>query len=225
MIDEKSASVSNADQRKMTLGIVGGGRGGLEMLKLLADSELVAVAYMVDQDPRAIGMVEAKARSIATHTDLVATMKRHRTDFIIEATGSAKVTEIITQNLTGETELISSKASLMLFTVLNESRKKANQTVFEEISTLSEEISQNAMAVQNALADITQVAFDLKVLAINAAIEAARAGDSGRAFSVVADAVKGTANEAREMVERVESVNNNNVLMSKKLEALLDKLH
>jgi hypothetical protein len=42
---------------------------------------------------------------------------------------------------------------------------------------------------------------------------------------VVADAVKGTANEARDMVERVESVNNNNVLMSKKLEALLDKLH
>ncbi len=217
--------MSNDNQQKMTLGIVGGGRGGLEMLKLLADSDLVEVAYVVDQDPRAVGMVDAKARGVATYTDLVVTLRRHRTDFIIEATGSAKVTEIITQNLTGETELISSKASLMLFNVLNESRKKANQTVFEEISTLSEEISQNAMAVQNALADITQVAFNLKVLAINAAIEAARAGDCGRAFSVVADAVKGTANEARDMVERVESVNNNNVLMSKKLEALLDKLH
>ena len=148
------------------------------MLKLLADSDLVGVAYMVDQDPSAVGMVEAKARGVATYTDLVATMRRHRADFIIEATGSAKVTEIITQNLPGETELISSKASLMLFTVLNESRKKANQTVFEEISTLSVEISQNAMAVQNALADITQVASNLKVLAINAAIEAARAGES-----------------------------------------------
>lgn len=109
--------MSNDNQQKMTLGIVGGGRGGLEMLKLLADSELVEVAYVVDQDLRAVGMVEAKARGIATHTDLVATMRRHRTDFIIEATGSAKVTEIITQNLPGETELISSKASLMLFTV------------------------------------------------------------------------------------------------------------
>ena len=211
--------------QKMTLGIVGGGHGGLEMLKLLADSALVEVAYMIDQDPKALGMVEAKSRGIATHTDLVATLRRHHTDFIIEATGSAKVTEIINQNLTGETELISSKASLMLFNVLNESRKKANQTVFEEISTLSEEISQNAMEVQDALTDITQVAFSLKVLAINAAIEAARAGESGRAFSVVADAVKGTSNEARDMVERVESVNNNNVLMSQKLELLLEKLH
>lgn len=216
--------MSDDNQQKMTLGIVGGGRGGLEMLKLLSGSYLVDVVFMVDQDSRAVGMVEAKARGVSIQTDLVATMKRYPTDFIIEATGSAKVYDIIKQNMQGETELISGKASLMLFNVLTESRKKANQAVSEEMSVLSEEISRNALSVKKALTDITQVAFNLKVLAINAAIEAGRAGERGRSFSVVADAVKETANEANDIVGRIESVNNINARMSKKLEGLLEKM-
>ena len=96
-------------------------------------------------------MVEAKARGVSIQTDLVATMRRFRTDFIAEATGSEKVAEIIKQNLTRDTELISSKASLMLYNVLTESRKKSNQTVFEEISGTSEEISQNTLSVKKPL--------------------------------------------------------------------------
>lgn len=216
--------MSDDHQQKMTVGIVGGGQGGLEMLKLLADSKLVEVVFIVDRDTDAVGMVEAKTRRITTKTDLISTMKRQRTDFIIEATGSGKVFEIIQQNLPSETELISSKASLMLFNVLTESRSNVNQIVSEEIGMLSEEISQNALSVKNTLADIKAVAFSLKVLAINATIEAARAGEKGSSFSVVADAVKETANEAQGMAARIEAVNNNNELMAEKLEKMLEKM-
>ncbi|WP_161629786.1 methyl-accepting chemotaxis protein [Desulfogranum japonicum] len=216
--------MSQNDQEKTTLAIIGGGRGGLEILKLLSGSDQVKIAFMVDQDLKAVGMVEAKARGIATKTDLVAALRHNQPDFIFEATGSEKVHQIIQEHLHPGTELISSKASLMLFNVLAENRKKANQAVFTEISTLSEEISQNANSVKNTLTDITNVASSLKVLSINAAIEAARAGDFGRSFSVVASAVKDTANEAQSMVDRIETVNNNNVQMSVKLEELLTRL-
>jgi hypothetical protein len=217
--------MANESGTKLTLGIVGGGRGGLEMLKIFSGSNMVKVVYMVDRDTAAIGMVEAKARGVSVQTDLVAAVKGHRTDFIIEATGSEKVYEMIQENLPAGTELISSKASLMFYNVLTESRKNTNREVFSEISAISEEISQSTKTVKNALSGITQVALNLEMLAINAAIEAARAGEKGRSFSVVADAVKGTANEAKVLVEGIESVNNNNVHMSRQLEELLEKLH
>jgi threonine dehydrogenase-like Zn-dependent dehydrogenase len=217
--------MANENDKKLTLGIIGGGRGGLEMLKIFSGSDMVKVVYMVDRDTAAIGMVEAKARGVAVQTDLATAVKGHRTDFIIEATGSEKVYEMIRENLPAGTELISSKASLMFYNVLTESRRKTNREVFAEISGISEEISQSTKTVKNALSGITQVALNLEMLAINAAIEAARAGEKGRSFSVVADAVKGTANEAKVLVEGIESVNNNNVHMSKQLEELLEKLH
>ncbi|MEZ4600385.1 MAG: methyl-accepting chemotaxis protein [Syntrophotaleaceae bacterium] len=209
----------------LTLGIVGGGRGGLEMLKVFAGSEMVKVVYLVDRDTQAIGMVEAKARGVSTQTDLVAAVKGHRTDFIIEATGSEKVYELIKENLQPGTELVSSKASLMFYNVLAENRRKTNQAVFSEMTTIGEEISRSTKTVKKALSGITQVAVNLEMLAINAAIEAARAGEKGRSFSVVADAVKGTASEAKVLVEGIESVNNNNIQMSRNLEDLLEKLH
>lgn len=217
--------MANEATKQLTLGIVGGGHGGLEMLKIFASSELVKVSYMVDRELKAPGMVEAKALGVSLETDLVAAVKGHRTDFIIEATGSAKVYELIDENRNPETELISAKASLMFYNVLTESRKKTNKQVFTQISTIGEEISQSTSTVKEALGGITQVALNLEMLAINAAIEAARAGEKGRSFAVVAEAVKDTAAEAKTLLGGIESVNNNNVHMTDQLEGLLEHLN
>ncbi len=217
--------MANEATKQLTLGIIGGGHGGLEMLKIFADSDLVKVIYMVDREIKAPGMVQAKALGVKQETDLLAAVKSHRTDFIIEATGSPKVQELIEENRNPATELISAKGSLMFYNVLTESRKKTNKHVFDQISTIGEEISVSTKTVKTALGGITQVALNLEMLAINAAIEAARAGEKGRSFSVVAEAVKGTAEEAKTLLEGIESVNNNNIHMSDQLEELLEELH
>jgi hypothetical protein len=221
---ENLPSVANEETKKLSLGIVGGGHGGLEMLKIFADSELIKVVYMVDRDPDAPGMVEAKALGINLETDLVRAIQSRRVDFILEATGAPAVHELVMENLPAGTEIISGKGSLMFFNVLSESRKKTNKNVFDQIISISEEISESTKTVKDALGGITQVALNLEMLAINAAIEAARAGEKGRSFAVVAEAVKGTAAEAKTLLESIESVNNKNSHMSKKLEELLVEL-
>lgn len=78
-------------------------------------------------------------------------------------------------------------------------RSVASQTV-----SLSDIISQTAHAkavTAGKVRDIRQVTSKLRILALNALIEAKHAGDAGRGFSVVADEVRGISGEV-EMLAR-----------------------
>jgi methyl-accepting chemotaxis protein len=133
--------------------------------------------------------------------------------------------ELLRENHREGTEILSSQAALMFYTVVHEGRRKLNSDIFGKISHIGEEIVGSTASVKKALAAITQVAFNLEMLSINAAIEAARAGVHGRSFAVVAEEVKTTAGQAKSLLASIEAVNNNNVVMSEELEELLNQLH
>ena len=63
------------------------------------------------------------------------------------------------------------------------------------IKTTLDGVSGSIRNVEAASAAIAQIARETKLLALNASVEAARAGEAGRGFAIIANAVKGLADQ------------------------------
>ncbi|WP_418185213.1 methyl-accepting chemotaxis protein [Aliarcobacter vitoriensis] len=83
----------------------------------------------------------------------------------------------------------------------NDGEQLANQTVLS-----MEEINNQVSLVNEAISVIDNIAFQTNILSLNAAVEAATAGETGKGFAVVAGEVRNLATRSADAAKRIKSI-------------------
>ena len=209
-----------------TVGIVGGGKIGLQLLTLFTGSHLTRVVYVVDRDPLAVACLAAQREQIPTYTDVQQALLALPADFIFEVTGVPAVAESLRQALAGRsTQLMTHDMAYILLTVIEESRHATTELVRADVVGIQAEIVHSLSALANAITGIKQTMSDLQYLALNARIEAAHAGEFGRGFDIVAQQMERTAQAVHDMTTQMETANANVGSVAERIEQSLSQLN
>lgn len=140
--------------------------------------------------------LEEQQHNISMVATAIHQMAQATQEIASNATNTAiNADETVTASNIGQTQVLKSQESI-----------RTLAADIQDVATVINDLSKNADGINTILTTISGIAEQTNLLALNAAIEAARAGEQGRGFAVVADEVRVLSQRTYSSIEEIQKM-------------------
>lgn len=175
--------------------------------KIEADRKEAMEALAKDFDDRTSGIIQAlteasvNMQKTAETVDNSSRLTSQSSEIVAQSVAEADNSVKTASHASDELALSSREIAVQITHVAEQSNRTS--TSAEKTSQQVSELNRLAISIDEIVGSIRGIAEQTNLLALNATIEAARAGEAGKGFAVVADEVKKLASETTSRTEEI----------------------
>jgi methyl-accepting chemotaxis protein len=163
-----------------------------------------------------VNMLSSSAGEILAATTQVASSATETATAISETTSTVEEVRQATQLSARKAQNVSDSANRVV-QVAQSGQKAVEEAIsgmnyiqeqMESIASTIVRLSEQGQSIGDIIATVTDLADQSNLLAVNAAIEASRAGEQGKGFAVVAQEIRNLAEQSRQATSQVRNILN-----------------
>lgn len=156
-----------------------------------------ALGQILDSLNLALRQIHLTAGLVSDESEQMASDARILSNGATEQASAIEELSASIQELSGQVKSTSQDADVARNSSIDlAGQLQACSRKMEELTSAMEDISESSLQISGIIKTIEDISFQTNILALNASVEAARAGNFGKGFAVVADEVQSLANKS-----------------------------